>query len=436
VPKFLVNADGSLGARNDVQCVSLEHKLGIHASPTAVLAYGDHGGAVGQLVGLGSFVDALAGPLRQVGILPTLRRYDWYRFSAKIGTRLETNRFFIYRHPLEETRPYFDLTFAYVMGLAELVQSSGARFLLVVAPRFQHWNPKECPKYAGLHVLPQLGLLPIGRDPDSGLWEFAQLLSGDPAVRGANGKLVLTEGMGLVFVLLPGGTFTMGAQAKNPSAPNYDPQAASIEAPHAVTLSAFFLSKYELTQGQWLRFTGRNPSNYGPHDYERGWNLAGRAVDLLHPVEQVSWTMCMDACSRLGLSLPSEAQWEYGARAGTETPWWTGADPHELASAGNVADAWARTHGATADWNCEEWDDGNTVHAAVGSYRANPFGLHDVIANVWEWCEDKYEATDRVSRGGSFCYAAVNARASYRNGLKPEFSGPSLGLRPARTIAP
>jgi len=52
VPKFLVNADGSVGARNDVQCVSLEHKLGIHASPTAVLAYGDHGGAVGQLVGV------------------------------------------------------------------------------------------------------------------------------------------------------------------------------------------------------------------------------------------------------------------------------------------------------------------------------------------------------------------------------------------------
>src|SRR5204863_9360548 len=51
VPKFLVNADGSLGARNDVLCTSFEHKLGIHASPTAVLAYGDHGGAVGYLVG-------------------------------------------------------------------------------------------------------------------------------------------------------------------------------------------------------------------------------------------------------------------------------------------------------------------------------------------------------------------------------------------------
>ena len=51
VPKFLVNADGTLGARNDVQCVSLEHKLGIHASPTAVLAYGDQGGAIGYLVG-------------------------------------------------------------------------------------------------------------------------------------------------------------------------------------------------------------------------------------------------------------------------------------------------------------------------------------------------------------------------------------------------
>ena len=53
VPKFLINADGSLGLRNDVQCVSIEHKLGIHASPTAVLAYGDHGGAVGYLVGVG-----------------------------------------------------------------------------------------------------------------------------------------------------------------------------------------------------------------------------------------------------------------------------------------------------------------------------------------------------------------------------------------------
>ena len=51
VPKFMVNADGSLGARNDVHCVSIEHKLGIHASPTAVLAYGDHGGAIGYLVG-------------------------------------------------------------------------------------------------------------------------------------------------------------------------------------------------------------------------------------------------------------------------------------------------------------------------------------------------------------------------------------------------
>ena len=51
VPKFLVNADGSLGARNDVHCVSIEHKLGIHASPTAVLAYGDKGGAIGYLVG-------------------------------------------------------------------------------------------------------------------------------------------------------------------------------------------------------------------------------------------------------------------------------------------------------------------------------------------------------------------------------------------------
>jgi len=298
-------------------------------------------------------------------------------------------------------------------------------------------SPEECPKYGGLRITPQLGLLPIGRDPDSGLWEFAHLLSGDPAVRGADGKLVLTESMGLVFVLLPGGVFEMGAQNTAPSQPNYDAQARSDESPvREVTLSPFFLSKYELTQGQWLRFTGRNPSLYAPHYYDRDWNRAGRRGDLLHPVEQVSWTRCTETCSRLGLILPSEAQWEHGARAGTDTPWWTGTDPKELASAGNVADAWARAHGANADWNCEAWDDGNTGNAAVGSYRANPLGLHDMIGNVWEWCEDKYGSSFRVLRGGGFADEAVYARSAARNGNSPVYADANLGCRPARTIAP
>ena len=65
----------------------------------------------------------------------------------------------------------------------------------------------------------------------------------------------------MVFVLIPGGTFWMGAQKDEPDRPNYDPDARNDEfPPHEVTLSAFFISKFEMTQGQWLRFTGRNPS--------------------------------------------------------------------------------------------------------------------------------------------------------------------------------
>jgi len=113
-------------------------------------------------------------------------------------------------------------------------------------------NRAECPVYGGLLISPQLGLLPIGRDPDSGLWEFAHLQTGELAERRPDGKVILKEATALVFVLLPGGMFWMGAQGDDLSGENYDADAASNEGPvHAVTLSPFFLSKYEMTQGQW-----------------------------------------------------------------------------------------------------------------------------------------------------------------------------------------
>ena len=132
---------------------------------------------------------------------------------------------------------------------------------------------KQCPKYEGLVLTPQLGLLPIGRDKDSGLWEFAHVQSGDPAERGDDGKLLLKESIGIVLVLIPGGTFKMGAQSTDASEPNYDPQARADESRvHEVTLAPYFMSKYEMTQGQWLRFVGSNPSQYGPHNYSPDWN--------------------------------------------------------------------------------------------------------------------------------------------------------------------
>ncbi len=310
-------------------------------------------------------------------------------------------------------------------------------------------DPAECPAYGGLRLTPQLGLFPIGCEPDSGLWEFAHLQTGAPAERASDGKLVLREETGLVFVLLPGGTFAMGAQKADPSKPNYDSRAQGDEGPvHDVTLSPFFLSKYEMTQGQWERFTGRNPSYYKPP--------GGSAPSLLHPVEQVGWTTCMEACRRLGLELPSEAQWEYGGRGGTTTVWWTGSDRESLLGAVNLADRAAARAGATwldtQDW--PELDDGYGVHAPVDRFRPNPFGLYNVHGNVWEWCRDGYDrgfysrsprqdpvadaegSAVRVDRGGGYDYAAVNARSARRSSASPEYTEGTLGLRPARLITP
>ena len=198
-------------------------------------------------------------------------------------------------------------------------------------------------------------------------------------------EALLAEDTGIVLVLIPGGMVALGAQRDVPSGPNYDQEATGEEWPvHDVVLVPYFLSKYEMTQAQWLRFTGRNPSLYGPDS--RFADSAG----LLHPVEQVSWDDCMKTLGRMDLTLPTEAQWEHGARGGTDSPWWPGGK-EDLFGAGNVADSYCKRNGGPSHWIFEEWlDDGHTVHAGVGQYLPNPYGLHDVVGNVWEWCRDVY----------------------------------------------
>jgi formylglycine-generating enzyme required for sulfatase activity/predicted Ser/Thr protein kinase len=317
---------------------------------------------------------------------------------------------------------------------------------------------KECPKYGGLQIEPQLGLIPIGRDERSGLWEFVHLQTTAPGSdpipkRRPDGSLIVTESTGLVFVFLPGGTFSMGAirpeDDQELTQPNVDPAAQDHESPViSITLGPFFMSKYEMTQGQWLRVTGRNPSIFCP-----GTNFGGlEFADLRNPVEQVSSEDCDTWLFRLGLLVPTEAQWEYAARGGTTTPRWTGIGTEGLAKAANLADEFSRRHAQNPNAQYESWDDGHAGHAPVGSFAPNPFGLHDVLGNVWEWCRDMYEAgysstprpgdglrspnvsLSRVVRGGAWGYLAVDARSALRFNLPPGNRDGNLGVRPARAL--
>jgi serine/threonine protein kinase/formylglycine-generating enzyme required for sulfatase activity len=310
----------------------------------------------------------------------------------------------------------------------------------------------KSPLYGGLRIKEQVGLIPLGPDPKSGLYEFTEAQTGTPARRGEGGRIEILEDSAMVFVLLPGGTFFMGAQNEDKEGHNYDPGARQIELPvDDVTLSPFFVSKFEMTQGQWLRFTGKNPSQYGP-----GKKLGDKAVDLTHPVELVTWTQCDQILQRLGMQLPTEAQWEYAARAGTETPWWCGADPACLQAAANLADQSFRTRslGLASNWTYETWDDGFAGIAPVGQLEANRFGLHDVLGNVWEWCRDAFAkdayatspcqpgdgvrvpagATIRVIRGAAFTHRADNARSAYRASNAENVANPAIGVRASRAI--
>jgi formylglycine-generating enzyme required for sulfatase activity len=245
----------------------------------------------------------------------------------------------------------------------------------------------------------------------------------------------------------------MGAQKEDPEGLNYDPMAEDEEGRvREVELDPFFLSKYEMTQEQWKRASGTNPSRYQTTEFfadEIG----------LHPLDKISWHEATATLSRLGLVLPTEAQWEYAARAGTDWPWSSGPEVDSLVASANVADAAFIKSGYWNGKPGESWNDGVAIHARVGSFRPNGFGLHDVHGNVFEWCRDIYSPyssepmpgdgerhapwpTDkgtmwnhnRVMRGGSYYYPASYARSARRIEVPPENAQGMFGVRPARKL--
>ena len=269
------------------------------------------------------------------------------------------------------------------------------------------------------------GLVPIGENPQSGLWEFYDLRSAwdgatDPAAlaqspiptHGPDGRVAVTGNSGIVWALLPGGALPAGTPAA------VRPSGAADR--RTVRLDPFFLAKHEVTQGQWRRATGANPS------------VSAAANDLALPVENVTWFACRDALERVGLALPSQLQWEYAIRGGTTTAWWTGDDERAVLAAENLS--------------------ARTGLLPVGSRSPNPFGLFDMGGNVSEWCQDDYgnaggerpgdgrrpEGGDKTT-GRSVCGSSCSddpqrARSDFRIGFEGSDRYYDLGVRAVRAV--
>jgi len=247
------------------------------------------------------------------------------------------------------------------------------------------------------------------------------------------------------FVLIRGGTFTMGSQET-------ELERVKDELQHRVTVSDFYLSPSEVTQREYLALMGNNPSN------SQGDNL---------PVENVTWFDAIRYCNALstreglapvytiqgenvtwnrianGYRLPTEAEWEFACRAGTTTPFNTGNNINDNQANfnnnyGYNNDASGRVIGGYRQ---------RTVN--VNSFNPNQFGLFDMHGNVWEWCWDWYGVysattqtnptgaevgTLRVNRGGGWNDFPRHIRSAYRAATPPNNGSFNIGFRLARNV--
>ena len=252
----------------------------------------------------------------------------------------------------------------------------------------------------------------------------------------------LGEGLTLRMMQIPGGTFTMGS-------PENELERTKNEGPqHTVTVPGFFMGKYPVTQAQWRFVAGLEQVNRelepDPSSF-KGDN---------HPVEQVSWYEAVGFCDRLSqlkgrdYRLPTEAEWEYACRAGTETPF----------HFGDTITTDLANYQGTDDERVGRNRKGTYGLGPKGEYRqettpvdyfnlANAFGLVDMHGNVYEWCQDHWhdsyigapkdgsawltenEGARRINRGGSFYALPECCRSAFRDNDLPDDRFSEIGFR-------
>ena len=256
------------------------------------------------------------------------------------------------------------------------------------------------------------------------------------------------------FVLIKGGSFQMGS-------PQSEAWRSADETQHSVTVSDFYMSKYELTQKEYEEITGNNPSNF------KGDNL---------PVENISWLDAIAYCnakseqdgftpvytidgqtvswdrSANGYRLPTEAEWEYACRAGTTTPFYIENSPsaEEANYYGHYPYEIENNYFSQGNLQVQPGEYRQTT-VPVDSFSENPYGLYNMHGNVSEWVWDYYgeypteeqsdptgpdSGTLRVYRGGGWNDFAKNMRSAYRATLEQEKSSFNLGVRLVLNAAP
>jgi sulfatase modifying factor 1 len=300
-----------------------------------------------------------------------------------------------------------------------------------------------------------------------------------------------TNAIGMTMILIPAGRFAMGSTespedlkkvfpavyqrlaqtAKKSQEASLENETGGEQPVHTVTISKpFYLAKYEVTKGQFKRFIeATHYRTEAERDGKGGWGYTG---DKGHPfrrerrftwfdwgvdqgddspVVNVSYDDAAEFCKWLSVKdkklyrLPTEAEWEYAARAGTLGRYYCGDDPEALTTIGNVADATARSMALKSTVNSS---DGHPITCAVGQFRPNNFGLYDMIGNAREWCADWYDADYytnspdrdptgpaegkyRVLRGGSWAADAWHCRLARRSRSIPQMTQNQVGFRVA-----